>query len=203
MDLGVLVDRELKFHNHVRETARKAGGLAQNFIKSTVSRSPEFMLFLWTTHIRPMIEYGSCIWNTGYATDVSLLERVQRRWTKHITGLENLCYSERLKALNLYSIQGRLMRADLIQYWKVLNGKSCIHPDSLFTQPNLSRTRGHSLKLFYHPVSTDVRKRFFTVRCIQRWNRLPGEVVCAPDLRTFKRLLSECMHSELFMFTGR
>ena len=135
---------------------RKASGLAQNFLKCTVSRSPEFMLFLWTTHIRPLIGYSSCVWNTGYLTDLSLLERVQRNWTKQISGLENLCYSERLKSLNLYSVQGRLLRADLIQYWKVLNNKSCIHADRLFTILTHSRTRGHSLKLFHPSVSTDV-----------------------------------------------
>ena len=144
-DLGVLIDSQLKFHDHVREVARKASGLAQNFLKSTVSRSPEFMLFLWTTHIRPLIEYGSCVWNTGYITDLSLLERVQRKWTKQIAGLENLCYADRLKTLDLYSVQGRLLRADLIRYWKILNNKSCIHPVRLFTLLHLSRTRGHPL----------------------------------------------------------
>jgi len=117
------------------------------------------MLFLWTTHIRPLLEYGSCVWNTGYLTDLALLERVQRRWTKKISGLENLCYSERLNSLNLYSVQGRLLRADLIQHWKVLNHKSCIHPDNLFTLLNLSSTRGHCLKLYHPTVATDVRKR--------------------------------------------
>ena len=202
VDLGILIDTQLKFHEHIRETARKAGGLVQNFLKATVSRSPEFMLFLWTTHVRPLIEYGSCVWNTGYLTDLALLEKVQRKWTKKISGLEDQSYSERLRALDLYSVQGRLLRADLIQYWKVLNGMSCIHPDRLFTPLNLSRTRGHSLKLFHPFVSTDVRKRFFSVRCIHVWNRLPGAVASAPNLSNFKQLLHQSIHNDLFAYTG-
>ena len=120
-DLGVLVDNQLKFHNHIREVAQKAGGLAHSFLKSTVSRSPEFMLFLWTTHVYPAIEYRSCIWNSGYRTDISLLEKVQRKWTKQISGLGNLGYSEPLRTLNLYSVQGQLLRADLIQYRRIIN----------------------------------------------------------------------------------
>ena len=201
VDLGILMDKQLKFHDHVREVARKASGLAQNFLKCTVSRSPEFMLFLWTTHIRPLIEYGSCVWNTGYLTDLSLLEQVQRNWTKQISGLENLCYSERLKSLNLYSVQGRLLRADLIQYWKVLN-KSCIHADRLFTILTHSRTRGHSLKLFHPSVSTDVRRRFFSVRCVQKWNCLPGDAVSATSLASFKKSLNTCMYDDLLAYTG-
>ena len=44
-DVGVMVDIDLKFHTHIRTICHKAGGLAQSLLKSTVSRSPEFMLF--------------------------------------------------------------------------------------------------------------------------------------------------------------
>ena len=113
---------DLEFHDHIRTLSHKAGGLAYSFLKSTVCRSPEFMVF---THIRPLLEYCSCVWNTGYAQDLKLLESVQRRWTKRIDGLRSLSYDDRLRALNLYSAQGRLLRADLIQYWKIFNGKTC------------------------------------------------------------------------------
>ena len=122
----MLVDTDLKFHKHIRSAVHKAGRLAQDFLKSTVCRKPDFMLFLLTTHIRPIIEYCSCIWNTGYQGDLRLLESVQRRWTKQIESLEGLEYGDRLRALNLYSLQGRLIRADLIRYWKIFNGKSFV-----------------------------------------------------------------------------
>ena len=91
--------------------------------------------------------------------DIYLLERVQRRWTKHIDGMEGFSYGERLKALDLYSVQGRLLRADLIQYWKILNGHSCISASDLFQRPPHSRTRGHRNKVFPPIIATDLRKR--------------------------------------------
>jgi len=53
-DLGVVVDSSLRFHDHARATAQKAGGLASNLLKSTVCRSPEFMVSLFIAHIRPL-----------------------------------------------------------------------------------------------------------------------------------------------------
>ncbi|KFP51647.1 hypothetical protein N323_02060, partial [Cathartes aura] len=35
----------------------------------------------------------------------------------------------------------------------------------------------------------DRRKKFFTMRVVKHWHRLPGEVVDAPSLETFKARL--------------
>ncbi|KFZ66041.1 hypothetical protein N321_03756, partial [Antrostomus carolinensis] len=39
----------------------------------------------------------------------------------------------------------------------------------------------------------DIRKKFFTVRVVTHWNRLPKEVVDAPSLEVFKARLDEAL----------
>jgi len=200
LGLGVVVDSDLKFHGHIRSVVHRAGGLAQSYLKSTVCRSPEFMLFLFKTHIRPIIEYCSCVWHSGYIEDLRLLEKVQRRWTKQIEGLNSLSYDDRLHSLKMYSVQGRLLRADLIQCWKIFNSKSCLSPDDVFDSPPQNRTRGHCFKIFPMCSRTDVRKRSFSVRCIPVWNSLPESVVCAPDVSSFKTMLETCVLDGLYAY---
>ena len=77
VDLGITTDSTLRFHDHIHSVVSKAAGLANNLLKSTLCRSPEFMVTLLTTHIRPLLEFGSTVWNTGYTTDLKLLESVQ------------------------------------------------------------------------------------------------------------------------------
>ncbi|KFW71510.1 hypothetical protein AS28_08887, partial [Pygoscelis adeliae] len=42
-----------------------------------------------------------------------------------------------------------------------------------------------------------IRKKFFTVRVVRHWNRLPREVVDAPSLEMFKTRLDEALSNLL------
>ena len=99
-DLGITVDRTLKFHSHIARNVRIANGITSNILSCTLDRDIEFILNIYKFHVRPILEYGSPLWNVGYRGDMKLLERVQRRWTRAINGFSNLPYSVRLHRLS-------------------------------------------------------------------------------------------------------
>ena len=199
-DLGIIVDDTLKFHEHAQNTTRKAGGVAHNLLKSTVCRSPVFMIYLLKTHIRPILEYASVVWNTGYVQDRRKLESVQRLWTRHVIGLEKKEYGERLKTLDLYSVEGRLLRADLIKCWKVFRGQCSIQPTVLWEIHTGARTRGHQFRIKVNRCEIDARSRFFSNRIIRDWNSLPSWVVEAETIGTFKSGLATVLGERLFHY---
>ena len=199
-DLGVLIDNKLLFHSHIASIVSKASGLSVNLLRSTLCRSADFMVPLFISHIRPLLDFASTIWNTGYLGDLRLLESVQRRWTKKIAGMEELSYAERLTMLNLYSIRGRLLRADLLKCWKVFHGKCGVQPADLFVMAPDVGTRGHRFKLAHTHSSLECRRRFFSLRCVASWNALPDGLVSLDSVEAFKRGLHDVLGPRLFEF---
>ena len=197
-DLGVSVDRNLKFHAHVNKTVGMVGSLMTNMMTCTLCRSKDFMLNLYVSHIRPKIDYACAVWNLGYIGDSKSLERLQRRWTRGIMGFEGLPYSERLRQLDLYSVKGRLLRYDLILVWKIVNGECGIKFDELFTYHAYLGTRGHAHKLKVNKSNLDIRKKFFSQRVVSPWNSLKASTVSATSLPAFKRALHTDLGQKLY-----
>jgi len=91
-------------------------------------RSKEIVIPLYKSLARPHLEHCSQIWSPHY---IKLVEGVQRRATKLVQGMEGLHYDDRLKCLNLMRLETRRVRSDLIETFKIVNGKYSINSDSL------------------------------------------------------------------------
>ena len=106
-DLGVLFISSLKFGNHISKIVHKANRLL-GLIKRTFSYlEPQMLRLLYTTLIRPHLDYACVVWNPYQLGDIRALEQVQRRVTRTCPTLFHLSYYDRLVALNLPSLQYR------------------------------------------------------------------------------------------------
>ena len=191
-DLGVNVDASLKFSQHVEIQVNKANRLLGLIRRSFVCLDSQTMKMLFTAIVRPHLEFANAAWSPVLERDKRLIEGVLRRATKLVHGLKNLPYEARLRDMNIPSMTYRKLRGDLIECYKVTHHIYKLQDCLLELSSNFS-TRGHNYKLEKKRCNTTLRQKFFTQRVVDRWNRLPAQVVEAPCVNTFKNNLDRLM----------
>lgn len=188
-DLGVIMSNDLKSSKQCLEARNKANKMLGMINRNVCYKSKEVITKLYNSHVRPHIEYCIQAWAPHYRQDISLLESIQRRATKLIPSLKRLSYEDRLKDLNMFSVERRMLRGDLIQVYKLFSGLDNLDPNIFFSLNTDNATRGHNFKIKKESCKLDIRKHFFSNRVVSSWNDLPQHVVNSSSLDIFKRLL--------------
>ena len=148
------------------------------------------MLPLYKSLIRPLVEYATPVWNPQLKQDISEIERVQRKATKCMQGLRSLPYTERLRRLNLPSLQLRRSYYDLCICYSMLRGLVRSDCARLITLSETSTRGQHNLIRSLQPCPKyNVRKSFFIERVITMWNALPREITQLSSYSRFKLAL--------------
>ena len=114
---------KLSFNLHIAELVSKAKQRIALIFRSFLTRDPVVLGKCFKSFILPMIDYYcSQIWTPHLIHDILLIESIQRGFTKRIPSLSGLSYSDRLKELNLTTLERRRLEFDLVLCFKILHG---------------------------------------------------------------------------------
>jgi len=89
------------------------------------------------------------------------------------------------------------VKVDLIAAFQYLKGTYKKAGEGLLTRACSDKTRDKDFKRKADGFILDIRKKFFTVRVVRHWNRLPREVMDAPSLEVFKARLDGALSNLL------
>ena len=193
-DLGIIISEDMKQRKHIAEIVKRANKLLGMIRRSITCKNIQVIMNLYKSLVRPILDYGSAIWNPYLKQDIIKLEKVQRRATKIISHIRNLPYRERLRRCNLMTLEERRRRYDLIEMFKIMKGIYKIDKDRLF-EVNTNRTRGHSMKIIKNHCRLNLRKNFFTQRIVNDWNHLPQSAVDQKTVLGFKIEIDPMFHN--------
>ncbi len=189
-DVGVWMADTLKPSIQCTKAAAKAMRALGMVRRSFTYLDRSSLILVFNCYVRPHLEYCVQAWCPYLKKDIICLEKVQRRATKLVPGLRELPYEDRLKRLQLYSLQRRRLRGDLIETFKILRGLEQLD-SARFFQPQEGTTRGHNFKLFKPRARLQVRQQTFSHRVVTPWNKLPSNVVSANSVEAFKSNLDK------------
>jgi len=85
--------------------------------------SSNIFIQLYTSLVRPHLDYASSVWYPYKIGDREDIEKVQKWATKLVIELKHLPYTERLKRLNLHTLKYRRLRGDMIKLFKIIHNK--------------------------------------------------------------------------------
>ena len=192
-DVGIKLAHNLKPGLQCAAAAGKA-----KFVLSQVSRAFHFrdksvFLNLYKQFVRPHLEFCVPVWCPWQEGDKLVLEKVQMKAVTMISGLQSKEYEDKLKELNLQSLQERRIRYDMMQVFKLMHNYDDVDRRQFFQTAGeesvrVTRQSSDALNILTTRCKTEVRRNFFTNRVAENWNKLPENIKGAGNIKTFKSL---------------
>ena len=190
-DLGVYIDSELLFDEHIATKVRLANAILGQIRRSFSYLDGPTFVKLYICFVRHHLEYAQSVWAPRFKRLVSLIEGVQKRGTMLVDGFKDLEYNERLRLLGLETLSYRRLRGDMIEVFKHFH----VYDRSTITDtfsPRECVTRRHKFQLREYVPSDGSRgaqHNSFYYRSFRTWNDLPANVVNAETVNEFKNRL--------------
>ncbi len=118
-DLGISMSHDCMFDTHISHISLKCSQLCGWILRTFHARHSLLMMTLFKSLVISRLDYASQLWSPYKLHHINQIEKIQRSFTKHITGIESMSYCDRLKHLTIYSLQRRRDRYLVIYMWKI------------------------------------------------------------------------------------
>ena len=188
-DLGITRTSDGRYRQHIASVCSKASRRVGLALRVFQCRESDFMLRLFTSYIRPLLEYAVPIWSPTDVGSSDLLERIQRRFTKRIRGFYHLSYEERLSRLNLPLLKHRRDFLLGCLVYKLVHNILAVPLHEVGLQLSTTHTRTGGLKLLVpRPLCTTFHNCVI-FRAVMFWNSLPYNIINCTSFTSFRYAL--------------
>ena len=178
-----MITNDLKWNTHISNVCTKANRTLGFLRRNLYSCSPDVKEAAYKRLVRPVLEYGSSVWDPHTHGLQEELEKVQNRAARFVTGnyvFETGSMTGILGQLKWESLKKRRKDSRLILLYKGLKGKARIPTDDLI--PKNSRCRNqHSMAFQIPSAGKEAYKSRFFPQTIRDWNDLPNSLVSSAD----------------------
>ena len=175
-------------HTHARMHARTHARTHTHTHTHTHTQTCEIIsyTYYYTAYkglVRPVLDYGSSVWDPPGVVLQEELESVQKRAARFVTGNYNYetgSMTGILGQLKWESLKKRRKDNRLILLYKGLKGKASVPTDDLISKTRRCRNQ-HSMAFQTPIANTDVYKGSFFPQTIRDWNALPDSLISSAE----------------------
>nr|VZH95560.1 unnamed protein product [Spirometra erinaceieuropaei] len=185
-DLGVWITTSLNASLQCPKVAKSAMSIPYVVKRASFSFDEDCFAKVFRTFVRPHLEFTIRAWRPWAVKDLGIVEKVQRRATKLVSGQWSLPYETRLANLDLFPLSYRQLRGDLMQAFRIVRNRGCcLGPGDFFELATTTNLRGHPLKLRVTGARLVTRRFFIANKVVAAWNALPEDAVMSGTVDTF------------------
>lgn len=196
--LGIILDEELKWHEHNDEQCKKISKSICLLKKSKQYVNHNSLMNIYNSLVLPHFTYCSTIWNDGGRTHLNKLYKLQKRAARVITGASYDIRSKEIFALLKWEpIENILKKREITMTFKALKKQLPEYKSDMFSirhNANYHLRVNNDRKLYLNKPNTDFMKKSFSYRAAFAWNNLPSDVVTEYESRSvgnFKNLINK------------
>ena len=187
-----MLDDQLSWSIHITNVANKATRML-NFLKRHLSKcSSNIKASAYLLMVRPLMEYACVVWDPHYQSQVSVLEKVQRRAARWV--LSDYSYhssvSSMLEQLNWLPLAKRRKQQRLNLFYQIINGEIGISLPDYYHFTNRYTRQHHPFHLIIPATNTTSYMTSYFPRTIREWNLLPPPLIEVNSLAVFSNQLT-------------
>ena len=191
-DLGVIVDKNLSFDEHISV-------LASDLINKLVMLSrirhlfdQQSLFIIINSLLFTKLFYCSTVWSGTSKTNIHKLQLVQNFSARSLSGKRKFEHiTPTLKDLNLLPVSDLLLTRDAVLMYKCMNNLAPAYLTCLFKKrSSIHQHNTRNSNNFDIPkCGTAKAQNSFSYRVVSIWNSLPREILNSPSVSVFKRKL--------------
>ena len=189
--LGVNLDQELNFKEHVKTICRKAAWQLTALGRISKYLSQEARMTVFRTFIASDFEYCKVIWHFCSKTDTKKIEKIQERGLRIVFQDTVSNYQDLLDKANLKNQEENRIQGILVEVFKALKGQTPVYIKELFVEKDTSYdlVRKDQLTLYHHRTKA-YGIQTFSHQGARMWNKLDNSYKNCETAKDFKNGLS-------------
>ena len=198
--LGITIDNKLTWKDHHTNTVRKANNTLAFIRRNLTNCPPHIKEQCHTTLVRPILEYGSAVWDPHHQKAIDKFEQINKRAARYVTG--NYSYEPGSSKLNMEKLGWKPLeeRRAIIKLHLFFKAKKKLLDIPLEHLKQNTRSGSRRPNTYAIPTSlVDSRLYSFYPSTIRLWNSLLADIKSSENCDTFKELLeNSCVHKSKY-----
>ena len=183
--IGVTITSDLRWNTHVRHVCTEANRTLEFLRRNLYSCPQEVKEAAYKGLVRPVLDYGSSVWDPPGVVLQEELESVQKRAARFMTGNYNYETESMTGILGQSKWEplkkmGKDNRLIVILRYKGLKDKASQPTDDLIPKTMRGKNQ-HSMAFQTHIANADVYEGNFFLQTIRDWNALPDSLISSAE----------------------